>query len=178
MTWHDMTWHDMTWHDMEVWNCCYFRQLRTWVHDNHCYLGIKSDTGQHSQFLRCFVFSPEIWWNRLWITFLQAISQDVLVHMKVRLKAVEKVDYVWQLSCTSSRPKPFIGLSCDLCWNVGGNWEMECGLVEEGGAYHGRGRGNRLLNSPLARAFFSTTSHDSSERVRPFLKRSKPWICL
>ena len=45
----------MTWHDMEVWNCCHFRQLRTWVHDNHCYLGIKSDTGQHSQFLRCFL---------------------------------------------------------------------------------------------------------------------------
>ena len=35
-----------------MWNCCLFRQ--TWVHDNHCYLGIKSDTGQHSQFLQCF----------------------------------------------------------------------------------------------------------------------------
>ena len=29
-------------------------QLRTWIHDNLCYLTIKSDTGQHSQFLRCF----------------------------------------------------------------------------------------------------------------------------
>ena len=28
--------------------------LRTWFHDNLCYLTIKSDTGQHSQFLRCF----------------------------------------------------------------------------------------------------------------------------
>ena len=48
----------LTWETLslaiEVWNCCHFRQLRTWVHDNHCYLGIKSDTGQHSQFLRCF----------------------------------------------------------------------------------------------------------------------------
>ena len=42
-----------TLYEIEVWNCCHFRQLRTWVHDNHCYLGIKSDTGQHSQFLRC-----------------------------------------------------------------------------------------------------------------------------
>ena len=31
-----------------------FLQLRTWIHDNLCYLTIKSDTGQHSQFLRCF----------------------------------------------------------------------------------------------------------------------------
>ena len=32
-----------------------FWQLRTWIHDNHCYLTINFDTGQHSQFLRCFL---------------------------------------------------------------------------------------------------------------------------
>ena len=32
----------------------HFWQLRTWILDNLCYLTIKSDTGQHSQFLRCF----------------------------------------------------------------------------------------------------------------------------
>ena len=32
-----------------------FWQLRTWIHDNLCYLTINCDTGQHSQFLRCFV---------------------------------------------------------------------------------------------------------------------------
>ena len=32
-----------------------FRQLRTWIHDNLCYLTIKSDAGQHSQFLQCLV---------------------------------------------------------------------------------------------------------------------------
>ena len=31
-----------------------FWQLGTWFHDNLCYLTIKSDTGQHSQFLRWF----------------------------------------------------------------------------------------------------------------------------
>ena len=31
-----------------------FWELRTWIHGNLCYLTIKSDTGQHSQFLRCF----------------------------------------------------------------------------------------------------------------------------
>ena len=60
------TWHDQqrqrhsgntatNTYELEVWNCCHFRQLRTWIYDNHCYLGIKSDTGQHSQFLRCFL---------------------------------------------------------------------------------------------------------------------------
>ena len=29
-------------------------QLRNWIRDNNCYLAIKSDSGQHSQFLRCF----------------------------------------------------------------------------------------------------------------------------
>ena len=28
--------------------------IDTWIHDNLCYLTIKSDTGQHLQFLRCF----------------------------------------------------------------------------------------------------------------------------
>ena len=31
-----------------------YRQLRTWINDNLCYLTINCDTGQHSQFLRCF----------------------------------------------------------------------------------------------------------------------------
>ena len=29
-------------------------QLITWIHDNFCYLTIKSDTGEHLQFLLCF----------------------------------------------------------------------------------------------------------------------------
>ena len=33
-----------------------FRQLRTWIHDNLWYLTINCDTGQHSQFLRCFFY--------------------------------------------------------------------------------------------------------------------------
>ena len=46
----------MTKHDMAcelVLNCWPFRQLSTWLHDNHCDLTIKSHTGQHSQFLKC-----------------------------------------------------------------------------------------------------------------------------
>ena len=37
-----------------------FWQLRTWIHDNLCYLTIKSDIGQHSQFLRCLNYPT---WN-------------------------------------------------------------------------------------------------------------------
>ena len=33
-----------------------FWQLRTWIHDNLCYLTLNCDTGQHSQFLRCLSF--------------------------------------------------------------------------------------------------------------------------
>ena len=33
----------------------HYWHLRTWIHDNLCYLTIKSDSGQHSQFLRYFL---------------------------------------------------------------------------------------------------------------------------
>ena len=39
-------------------------QLRTWINDNLCYLTINCDTGQHSQFLRCFyVLCHVLLWN-------------------------------------------------------------------------------------------------------------------
>ena len=44
-------WHLRHW--LELW------QLRAWTHDNACNLTIKSDTGQHSQFLQCFSLEQE-----------------------------------------------------------------------------------------------------------------------
>ena len=38
-----------------------FWQVKIWIHDNLYYLTIKSDPGQHSQFLRCLVF---LLWNK------------------------------------------------------------------------------------------------------------------
>ena len=38
-------------------------QLRTWIHDNLCDLTIKSNAGQHSQFLRCFDILRLIHWG-------------------------------------------------------------------------------------------------------------------
>ena len=41
----------------DLWHLTHWLQfwwLNYWIHNNLCYLTIKSDTGQHSQFLRCF----------------------------------------------------------------------------------------------------------------------------
>ena len=45
MTIFDDLWYLRHW--LQYW------QLRTWFHDNLCYLTINCDTGQHSQFLQC-----------------------------------------------------------------------------------------------------------------------------
>ena len=43
----------------DIWDTDYnIWQLRTRINDNLCYLTINCDTGQHSQFLRCFCWSP------------------------------------------------------------------------------------------------------------------------
>ena len=40
-----------------------YRQLRTWINDNLSYLTINCDTGQHSQFLRCFLYNDIFCWD-------------------------------------------------------------------------------------------------------------------
>ena len=45
-----LSWRLVTYDWLQLW------QLRTWIHDNNCYLTIRSDSGQHSQFLRYLVF--------------------------------------------------------------------------------------------------------------------------
>ena len=49
-----------------------FWQLRTWIHDNLCYLTINCDTGQHSQFLRCYTYRQ----YQLSMKYAQAGWQD------------------------------------------------------------------------------------------------------
>ena len=55
-----------------------FLQLRIWIHDNLCYLTIKSDSGQHSQFLRCFD-------ARLWVVIEFVLSTFILCSRIKRL---------------------------------------------------------------------------------------------
>ena len=41
----------------DIWDTDYNTDnLRTWIHDNLCYLTINCNTGQHSQFLQCFLW--------------------------------------------------------------------------------------------------------------------------
>ena len=59
----------------DLWHLIHWLQfwpLRTWIHDNLCYLTINCDTGQHSQFLRCLIIWPCLVWKRrkIWNSFL------------------------------------------------------------------------------------------------------------
>ena len=60
-------WHLRQW--LQFWH------LRTCIHDNFCYLTIKSDSGQHLQFLQCFsedvpkwgpFSSSHLWFSEYW----------------------------------------------------------------------------------------------------------------
>ena len=46
---------------MTIFDDIFWWQLRMWIWDNLCYLTINCDTGQHSQFLRCFTEISLVW---------------------------------------------------------------------------------------------------------------------
>ena len=63
-------------------------QLRTWIHDNHCDLTMKSDTGQHLQFLWCLKsFYYYIWFHFPGVSFhsnFPRLSATARVHINPR----------------------------------------------------------------------------------------------
>ena len=68
----------------------HFWQLRTWIQANLCYLTINCDTGQHSQFLRCFLIYV---YNNVFIGFHKSnkdfsIFVSLFVHPKSLAEAV------------------------------------------------------------------------------------------
>ena len=81
-----------------LWNCCVHRQLRTWIHDNHCDTTIKSDTGQHSWFLRrlsCSMLMLFIWYhhtvmNWSWLWWWSSSPKIDLHHVGVHLVSWSK----------------------------------------------------------------------------------------
>ena len=80
-----------------------FLQLRTRIHDNLCYLTIKSDTGQHSQFLRCFTVESSL--------FTHPTSHQVpLLHCRCAFN-VDVWKY-WFPESLFDLPSP---LPCDHC---------------------------------------------------------------
>ena len=118
-----------------------FWQLRTWIHDNFCYMTIKSDSGQHSQFLRCLAVQRQL--NRthclsvcptplrhLLILTLKSNPRD-LWPLRHLIRVIRRHDltqkdlptlptYLPTYICTSIReqPKGAILETCDL-WDIG-----------------------------------------------------------
>ena len=76
----------------------HFSQLRTWILYNLCCLTIKSDTGQHSQFLRCFLnFSLSNFWQ---VIFTPARSIYAFLEKKVDWYLSHK-NMIWSGSKTN-----------------------------------------------------------------------------
>ena len=85
-----------------------FRQLRTWIHDNLCYLTIRSDTGQHSQFLRCLIYFLRML-SILW--FCWESQQCVIIFRYILLLSV----HVLLVSLTTMSSNVFMfSLFCSL----------------------------------------------------------------
>ena len=58
-----------------------FWHLRTRIHDNHCNLTFKSDSGQHSQFWRCFQWDTMC--TQRCCEGSAQVSNETLVHREV-----------------------------------------------------------------------------------------------
>ena len=66
-----------------------FWQLGTWIHDDRCYLTIKSDTGQHSQFLQCL----EKWNHFCFIVNISSVT--VLAYINVHFHETLPLKSIW-----------------------------------------------------------------------------------
>ena len=96
-----------------------FWQLRTWIHDSLCYLTINFDTGQHSQFLRCFgqVVSPHH-------------SDEMVINLQVHSVVLWRL---WLLVVTDqqtdqARDRQWVLLSCSgqlKIWKFSENLKMD-----------------------------------------------------
>ena len=76
MRWPDLTKKTfaMLWH---LRHRLQYRELRTWIHDNLCYLTINCDTGQHSQFLRCLFLSLKQFCKSLYVWCLVILTPEL-----------------------------------------------------------------------------------------------------
>ena len=77
----------------DLWNLrrWQFSQLRTWIHNNLCYLTINCDTGQHSQWKKC-EDEARIWcWNQ-WLIIHCTVGSEPL---NQRAKSVLKNGKSW-----------------------------------------------------------------------------------
>ena len=65
---------------------------RTWIHDNHCDLTIKSDTGQHLQFLRCLLK----YWFQHWPKKKMLIHPGIRKLMTLEQDGVQTTRHQWK----------------------------------------------------------------------------------
>ena len=91
-----------------------FLQLRTWIHDNLCYLTIKSDTGQHSQVLRCLMVSEPVSKNLVQKKFSEPVLKKFGTEKSLGIVLKKK-------NCTKkvSEPVSNIFSSKYWCWFSG-----------------------------------------------------------
>ena len=106
-----------------------FWQLRTWIHDNLCYLTIICDTGQHSQFLRCFITKSNSTFyaqivnraqqiSKIWISSngVKCILASLLFTFVFILNSTIDIwNLIWRKSQISPEP-------CQQCWLSG--WKI------------------------------------------------------
>ena len=79
-----------------------YRQLRTWIHDNLCYLTINCDAGQYSQFLRCLhvqLFKKGKNYFLAFIPTITTINRRLQVHVCYSCVASRRSS-TWQLHRT------------------------------------------------------------------------------
>ena len=107
MRWPDLTKKTfaMLWH-LRHW--LQYSQLRTWIHDNLCYLTINCDTGQHLQFLRCFTITSQIY---IWC--LQRLRQIDLSGVNLSAVPGDLLALVNEHSLQS-----LVMFHCSLCLNL------------------------------------------------------------
>ena len=132
------------WH-LRLW--LQFWQLRTWIHDNICYLTINCDTGQHSQFLRCLMsvsvlsvlgcallnskwYSWTLLLQEIWLNGVQYCSPVLLLNLQYYWCPVLQcpaVSSIWALlhlvptwRCWPTVKQSSIGVASQvlLVWNI------------------------------------------------------------
>ena len=89
-----------------------FWQLRTWIHDNLCYLTINCDTGQHSQFLRCFPFQGLFiqWILSIWTPSPTTIDEQLLTKFSFFFFSSSEVLYSIGLFNLDTKPELLLDL--------------------------------------------------------------------
>ena len=106
---------------------CSAMDTRTWIHDNLCYLPINCNTGQHSQFLRCFIHTSA----SLLEHYISEKSQHLHLNLSAKSTYIKIAYFQWLFLLHAVRFVKYLieNLSCFLRaewpWSLGGAPESE-----------------------------------------------------